>query len=601
MANSGNFKTPINYGSPTSNFNTRNCYFNFYWQVIGQDYTNNTSTIKWWVTRDGDTYIVYNIKVNFNGSTSGWGYPQDSDYYGRYQGSPSGVTVFGPYTTTITHNNDGTKSVDVTVSGNIASAYDNCWYNSHGNYNAVGTSSIVLDRIPKDPPTINSVTVSNTEYINHYVVAGYSNSTVTINATAHNSASISNYLIKYGSTILYNGSSNTSSFKVPTISSTSQDITYSITVTDSYGQSTTTTASSFTALKYTKGKFTTSPISQRCDSNGELNEQGEYAHCTISGECSKIGNNNIQTTITVTVGGNSNNISQNTNPINLNVTVGSAQKPLLEANSYEVIYTLSDLFGSVQNKDIISVSFHTGSVEPHGKGVAFGKKATQGYFDVDNMIPRFGSGRQEFNTDNNGQLIIRDMRTNSTNGSMFTGWGEGHRNHGLYSYGYAPTTTTWTTDPLWMIYRDQNGDVIVNGKADSATSATTASTVTMGVTTETATLTRNDNIDSGHKDTYMVDYWNFNIKKYGHVVILELILKGDGQWHQTGYNLFSGTLSAFRPVTTVVGSGYYGNAVFTGNFYTNGNIIVRVSGYSNGFTYASNDNLYMSWTYLTDD
>ena len=35
----------------------------------------------------------------------------------------------------------------------------------------------------------------------------------------------------------------------------------------------------------------------------------------------------------------------------------------------------------------------------------------------------------------------------------------GHQEHGLYSNGYASTSTTLTSDPGWIIYRDQNGKI----------------------------------------------------------------------------------------------------------------------------------------------
>ena len=39
------------------------------------------------------------------------------------------------------------------------------------------------------------------------------------------------------------------------------------------------------------------------------------------------------------------------------------------------------------------------------------------------------------------------------------------RIHGLYSYGYAPTTSTYTDDGKWMLYKNGNGNIIVNGSA----------------------------------------------------------------------------------------------------------------------------------------
>ena len=68
---------------------------------------------------------------------------------------------------------------------------------------------------------------------------------------------------------------------------------------------------------------------------------------------------------------------------------------------------------------------------------------------------------------------IRETDT-SHNGSLWTGFGSGHQNHGLYSEGYAPSATTWTNNAKWMVYRDSSGNVNLNGNATSATNATNA-------------------------------------------------------------------------------------------------------------------------------
>lgn len=36
--------------------------------------------------------------------------------------------------------------------------------------------------------------------------------------------------------------------------------------------------------------------------------------------------------------------------------------------------------------------------------------------------------------------------------------GSGHQNHGIWSTGYAPTDSTFTSDGKWVIYRDSAGD-----------------------------------------------------------------------------------------------------------------------------------------------
>lgn len=52
--------------------------------------------------------------------------------------------------------------------------------------------------------------------------------------------------------------------------------------------------------------------------------------------------------------------------------------------------------------------------------------------------------------------------------------GSGHKNHGIYSGGYSSDASTFVADPKWMVYRDGTGAVILNGNADTATSATSA-------------------------------------------------------------------------------------------------------------------------------
>lgn len=79
-----------------------------------------------------------------------------------------------------------------------------------------------------------------------------------------------------------------------------------------------------------------------------------------------------------------------------------------------------------------------------------------------------------------GDLTVKTSSANVTetdtshNGSLWTGFGSGHQNHGLYSEGYAPSATTWTNDAKWMVYRDSSGNVNLNGNATTATNATNA-------------------------------------------------------------------------------------------------------------------------------
>lgn len=53
--------------------------------------------------------------------------------------------------------------------------------------------------------------------------------------------------------------------------------------------------------------------------------------------------------------------------------------------------------------------------------------------------------------------------TNSSKAFVRMGWGSGKQNHGVYSGGFSPTASSFTTSGMWMIYRNSSGNVVVNG------------------------------------------------------------------------------------------------------------------------------------------
>jgi len=73
------------------------------------------------------------------------------------------------------------------------------------------------------------------------------------------------------------------------------------------------------------------------------------------------------------------------------------------------------------------------------------------------------------------------------------------RRQGLYSYSYFPDDTSMHTDAKWLIYRDTNGDVVVNGSAiDNVAKSGDTMTGDLNVTRQgSATITVNDTI-RGH-------------------------------------------------------------------------------------------------------
>lgn len=531
-------------------------YFHFSWTST-QNIAANKTTINWSMTLQGSQVDVFTRGVKVQDTQYGygepfsWNWPQDNHVIGwvAYSGS-----------TDIYHKTDGTASFTVLMQGNLGISYP-----GNGGFNVTGSQTWELDRIPRNAPSITSKTINNTTYADK-VVAGYSTSTFNIVANANNEgATINRYVIKQGSSVLYDGNRNNPSIKVPSISGNEASITYSVTVYDSYGFSKTENCTAFTAYKYTAGKFTSSPLSQRCNADGTLNEEGTYAKCQISFQKSTIGGSEIATTAKVAI--NSYNDTSQSSP--LSKVIGSGN--LSQGSSYGVIYSLSDIINTsfVTSTDIISVSFHTMNFSPDGKGVGIGQAGVSGYFDANNMIPRFGGGKQEFNINDNGQLILRDVRTNSTNGSMFVGWGTGHKNHGLYSDGYAPTTTTWTGDPKWMIYRNDAGEIIVNGTANRAL---TADSISGGVTTYTNKVS---------KSSGQCSIGSQSLSVFGKIATLYLQLNFSAD---TGNNatVFSGTIADYHPATRAQFTANWAEWIFECSVDTSGNISVvsRTGGYT---------------------
>lgn len=106
------------------------------------------------------------------------------------------------------------------------------------------------------------------------------------------------------------------------------------------------------------------------------------------------------------------------------------------------------------------------------------------------------TGGQEFTGDigvaktSGPKVYVKD----STSGNGVTASihiGTGHENHGLYSNGYYNATTgEFTSSGKWMIYRDKDGDVTVNGNSATATKWAAAQKVyvTLGTASTTTTI-----------------------------------------------------------------------------------------------------------------
>ena len=169
-----------------------NTYIRIYAKYSEQDVINNRTKVQYQARGyyDGRTYI---LDQQSYGNVNGTGASQVN--YSRSESYPSGETVLGTTEAWVTHNSDGTKSIS-------ASAYLNFpnwgWSNT-----AVGTADLPdLHR----PPVINSAAMVETNSIltalnvpNNTIVANLSKKTITLSATAYDSATLTYRLEHYNS------------------------------------------------------------------------------------------------------------------------------------------------------------------------------------------------------------------------------------------------------------------------------------------------------------------------------------------------------------------------------------------------------------------
>ena len=84
------------------------------------------------------------------------------------------------------------------------------------------------------------------------------------------------------------------------------------------------------------------------------------------------------------------------------------------------------------------------------------------------------SAKGSINTTASGNVNV--TATSSTTGNTIYLYSFNTGNHGIYSNGYGSTSANHTDSGKWLVYRDASGDVVLNGKATTAASASTLAT-----------------------------------------------------------------------------------------------------------------------------
>lgn len=220
-------------------------------------------------------------------------------------------------------------------------------------------------------PTISSLTASRIdgEVPSAWGIYVQTKSKVklTINGAAGSYGStIKSYSITGGG---YSGSASTLTTGFLNNSGT---ITFKATVTDSRGRVSAEASVSITVTAYSPPYFNSS-LSQRCLSNGTLDDDGTYIHALVSFGYSTCGGKN---TLKTSVQYKQVSVEQWTDAgvtfaSNTAFTYGSGQ--ISTETSYEVRYTLEDAFSTISVQEIVSTAAVVMDFKSGGKGVAIGK------------------------------------------------------------------------------------------------------------------------------------------------------------------------------------------------------------------------------------
>lgn len=190
---------------------------------------------------------------------------------------------------------------------------------------------------------------------------------LTINGAAGSYGStIKSYSITGGG---YSGSASTLTTGFLNNSGT---ITFKATVTDSRGRVSAEASVSITVTAYSPPYFNSS-LSQRCLSNGTLDDDGTYIHALVSfGYSTCGGKNTLKTSVQYKqVSAEQWTDAGVTFAANTVFTYGKGQ--ISTETSYDVRYTLEDAFSSISVQEIVSTAAVVMDFKSGGKGVAIGK------------------------------------------------------------------------------------------------------------------------------------------------------------------------------------------------------------------------------------
>lgn len=247
----------------------------------------------------------------------------------------------------------------------------------------IGTSTKnVKGTIPSTiKPTISSVAlaeaVSGLANQFGFYVQNKSKIKVTVNASAGSGSSIDSYKV------VINGSTYTKNTFTTDFLTTSGSNSCSVTVTDKRGRAATSTTN-FNVTAYTEPTISSFSV-VRCDENGTTNPEGAYAKVNASAAITSLSNKNTKTfklqykkktdsSYTTSETYTSGYTYTATNKVISGIDVDSA---------YDFQITAQDYFSTTALTRSLNTAYTIMDIKGNGKGVAFGKVATEdNTFDI---------------------------------------------------------------------------------------------------------------------------------------------------------------------------------------------------------------------------
>lgn len=193
-----------------------------------------------------------------------------------------------------------------------------------------------------------------------------------LNVIISGSGSYSSTIKSYSTEILgktYSGSNITSN-----VITASGSVDVVVTVTDSRGRTATKT-STVTVTAYSDPKISTF-TAERCDSDGTLNDDGEYVKLTVAFGITSLNSKNDKSyTIAYKLKEDTEFTTLTSGSIYTQKTTYIPTVTFSGDNSYDFILTVTDYFKSVSHIDDISTAFTLEDYHSSGTGISFGKVA----------------------------------------------------------------------------------------------------------------------------------------------------------------------------------------------------------------------------------